>query len=134
MGNALRLFAQRRGYPLSERHRSSGPSSIVMEVKLKTLLLALAFTIGAVNARAQPNSLNMTCAQAKAYIARKGTAVLATGKAYASFSSEYCPSQVTAFVCAKDVRFCNVGVYCDYNFYINPPAYMQGTDLCPAKD
>jgi hypothetical protein len=104
-----------------------------MEVKLKALLLASAFAIGAVNTQAQPNSLNMTCAQAKAYIARKGTAVLATGEAYASFSTEYCPSQVTVFLCTKDVRFCNVGVYCDYNLHI-PPAYLQGTDLCPAKD
>jgi hypothetical protein len=108
---------------------------------LKALLLPLAFTIGAVaqpypNAVAQvyPNSLNMTCAQAKAYIARKGTAMLATGDASASFSSEYCSSQVPAFVCTKDVRFCQVGVYCDYNFFVNPPSYRQGTDLCQAKN
>jgi hypothetical protein len=112
-----------------------------MEVELKKVMRSLAFLTGGVvltfpNAavHAAPNSLNMTCAQAKAYIAHNGSAVLATGNASASFSSEYCSSQEPAFVCTKDVRFCNVGVYCDYNYFINPPAYMQGTDLCRAKE
>src|SRR5208283_4479526 len=91
------------------------------EAHLKTLLLA-SLLLGAVD-RAYPitdhaysNSLDMTCAQAKDYIARHGAAVLATGNASASFSSGYCGSQASAYVCTKEVRFCNVGVYCDYNY------------------
>jgi hypothetical protein len=37
-----------------------------------------------------PNSLRMTCAQAKHYVALNDGAVLATGDAYASFHSSYC--------------------------------------------
>ena len=102
---------------------------------LAFLITGVAHTYPNAAVHAAPNSLNMTCAQAKAYIARNGAAVLATGNAIASFSSEYCPSQAPAFVCTKDVRFCNVGVYCDYNYTpVNPPAYMQGTDLCQANE
>ena len=40
-----------------------------------------------------PNSLNMTCSQAKDYIAKNDGAILATGHAYASFHSSYCSGQ-----------------------------------------
>jgi hypothetical protein len=99
------------------------------------IVLLFSALMSCVVAHAVPNSLTMSCAEAKAYIARHGSVVLATGEAYASFSTDYCPNQVPAYVCTSDVRFCNVGVYCDYNYTpLNPPAYMQGTDLCSAKN
>jgi hypothetical protein len=58
-----------------------------------------------------PDSLNMTCAQAKDYINKNDGAILATGSAYASFHSSYCSGQ-PAYVRTKDVRYCFVGLYC----------------------
>jgi hypothetical protein len=74
-----------------------------------------------------PNSLTMTCAQARAYIARNDGAILATGNAHASFHSSYCSRQ-PAFVRTKDNRFCYVGQYCDCALAYCVQSYFQGTD------
>jgi hypothetical protein len=74
-----------------------------------------------------PNSLDMTCAQAKAYIEKNDGAILATGNAYASFHSSYCSGQ-PAYVRTKDSRFCYVGQYCDCELAYCAQSYIQGTD------
>ena len=85
-----------------------------------------------------PDTQDMTCAQAKAYIARHGSSKLATGDAFASFSTSYFSGQNPRYVCTKDVRYCNVGVYCDWHTYgdlapVNPESYMQGTESCHSQ-
>ena len=74
-----------------------------------------------------PDSLTMTCAQARDYIAKNDGAILATGNAYASFHSSYCSGQ-PAFVRTKDVPYCHVGDYCDCKLVYCVQSYFQGTD------
>ena len=77
-----------------------------------------------------PNSLTMTCAQARNYIALNDGAVLATGAAYASFHSSYCSGQ-PAYVRTKDARYCFVGQYCDCETTYCAQSFFQGTDSFP---
>jgi len=110
---------------------------------MKKYLLASVFVIGAFTQafalnQSYPDTQDMTCAQAKAYIARHGSSKLATGDAFASFSTSYCSGQNPGYVCTKDVRYCNVGVYCDWHTYgdlapVNPESYMQGTESCHSQ-
>ena len=74
-----------------------------------------------------PNSLDMTCEQAKAYVDKNDGAILATGNAYASFHSSYCSGQ-PAYVRTKDNGFCAVGLYCDCELAYCAQSYFQGTD------
>lgn len=92
-----------------------------------SLLVAPAHAYSRGAASLYPNSLNMTCAQAKAYIEKHDGAILATGNAYASFHSSYCSGQ-PAYVRAKDSRFCYVGQYCDCELAYCAQSYFQGTD------
>ncbi len=108
---------------------------------MKAFLLASVFVMAAVT-QAYPTSSNqpfpdtqkMTCAQVQDYVARNGSVTLTTGGAFASFSSEYCPTSVPGYVCTKDVNDCHVGIYCDWNFTaVNPQHYKQGTESCQPK-
>ena len=74
-----------------------------------------------------PNSLTMTCAQAKAYIDKNDGAMLATGDARASFHSVYCSGQ-PAYVKAKDSNYCFVGQYCDCVLTFCTQHYFQCID------
>ena len=74
-----------------------------------------------------PNSLNMTCAQAKNYIAKNDGGILETGNAFASFHSSYCSGQ-PAYVRTKDETFCFVGQYCDCETTYCSQSYFQGQD------
>jgi hypothetical protein len=71
-----------------------------------------------------PNSLQMTCAQARSFIAQNDGAVLATGDAYASFHFSYCSGQ-PAYVRTKDERYCFVGQYCDCETTYCVQSYFQ---------
>jgi hypothetical protein len=71
-----------------------------------------------------PNSLTMTCAQARNYIAKNDGAILATGNAYASFHSSYCSGQ-PAYVRTKDDELCFVGQYCDCETTYCAQSYFQ---------
>jgi hypothetical protein len=79
------------------------------------------------SAASYPNSLAMTCAQARNYIANNDGATLATGNAYASFHSSYCSGQ-PAYVRTKDERFCFVGQYCDCETTYCAQSYFQGAE------
>jgi len=72
-----------------------------------------------------PNSLTMTCAQAKNYIDKNDGAILATGGAFASFHSSYCSGQ-PAYVRTKDEKFCFVGEYCDCETTYCAQSFFQG--------
>jgi hypothetical protein len=90
-------------------------------------LAALAFCGRAEAGAPAPNSLKMTCAQARNYIAQNDAAVLATGGAYASFHSSYCSGQ-PAFVRTKDAQYCRVGQYCDCETTYCAQSLFQGAD------
>jgi len=94
----------------------------------RTFLLALvvmSFAGDIHGAAAYPDSLKMTCAQAKSYIANNDGAILATGDAYASFHSSYCSGQ-PAYVKTKDEQYCFVGQYCDCEMTYCAQSYFQG--------
>lgn len=74
-----------------------------------------------------PDSLSMTCAQARDYIAKNDGAILATGNAWASFHSSYCSGQ-PAYVRTKDEQLCYVGQYCDCETTYCTQSYYQGVD------
>jgi hypothetical protein len=82
---------------------------------------------GRAPAASYPNSLNMTCEQAKNYIAINDGAILATGDSFASFHSSYCSGQ-PAYVRTKDEKFCFVGQYCDCELVYCSQSYFQGTE------
>jgi hypothetical protein len=84
-------------------------------------------SLGPASAASNPNSLNMTCAQAKNYIANNDGAILATGDAFASFHSTYCSGQ-PAYVRTKDEKFCFVGQYCDCELVYCAQSYFQGIE------
>ncbi|MGB7975854.1 MAG: hypothetical protein WCF81_16245 [Roseiarcus sp.] len=88
------------------------------------VVCACASIPGWASAASTPNSLTMTCAQAKAYIANNDGSVLATGNAYASFHSSYCSGQ-PAFVRTKDEQYCFVGQYCDCETTYCAQSYFQ---------
>jgi len=91
-------------------------------------MVSVAAVLASVDAAAgYPDSLNMTCSQAKDYIAKNDGAILATGHAYASFHSSYCSGQ-PAYVRTKDERYCLVGLYCDCKLVYCVQSYFQGTD------
>lgn len=74
-----------------------------------------------------PNSLDMTCAQARDYIRKNDGGILATGDARASFHSSYCSGQ-PAYVRTRDDQFCYVGLYCDCETTYCAQSYFQGQD------
>ena len=76
------------------------------------------------SAASYPDSLIMTCAEARDYIAKNDGAILATGNAYASFHSSYCSGQ-PAYVRTKDERLCLVGQYCDCELVYCAQSYWQ---------
>jgi hypothetical protein len=76
---------------------------------------------------AYPNSLKMTCSNARAYIDKNGSAILSTGNEYASFTSQNCTGGIPAYVRTRDVGYCFVGLYCDSNTLTAPSGYYQGT-------
>jgi hypothetical protein len=100
--------------------------------RMKTLSIALVVAaVGASvvdtligTAAPYPDSLTMTCAQAKAYVAKNDGAILATGNAHASFHSSYCSGQ-PAYVRTKDERLCFVGQYCDCETTYCAQSYFQ---------
>jgi hypothetical protein len=93
---------------------------------VKTTLLA-ALILNPTTAWAYPDSLKMTCEQAKAYVDINGTALLATGAEYASFTAPSCSGGIPAYVRTKDVRYCFVGLYCDAITFTPNAGYCQGT-------
>lgn len=99
--------------------------------KAASLLLTASAAVALASAEAMaagyPDSLHMTCAQAKDYIAKNDGAILATGKKYASFHSSYCSGQ-PAYVRTKDELYCFVGLYCGCNTTYCAQSYFQGAD------
>ena len=75
-------------------------------------------------AASYPNSLTMTCAQARNSVAKNDGAILATGNAYASFHSSYCSGQ-PAYVRTRDDVLCFVGQYCDCETTYCAQSYFQ---------
>ena len=71
-----------------------------------------------------PNSLTMTCAQAKDYIGKNDGAILATGNAWAHFHSAYCSGQ-PAYARTRDETYCFVGMYCDCETTYCAQSYFQ---------
>jgi hypothetical protein len=87
------------------------------------LIFGVLAKAGASAAPGYPDSLAMTCAQARDYIAKDDGAILATGGAYAT----YCSGQ-PAYVRTKDLEFCHVGQYCDCETTYCAQSYFQGED------
>ena len=86
-----------------------------------------AYAASRVAATGYPDSLSMTCAQARDFIAKNDGAILATGNAWASFHSSYCSGQ-PAYVRTKDEQLCYVGQYCDCETTYCTQSYYQGVD------
>lgn len=90
-------------------------------------VLAAALVLFPTAALAYPNSLEMSCKQAQAYIDKNGTAILATGHEYSSFTSPNCSGGIPAYVQTKDAPYCFVGLYCDGVTFTPNAGYYQGT-------
>ena len=108
------------------------------------MLLAAVFVVGVfadssgrASAASTPNSLNMTCAQVQDHIRKHGQTLLATGKESGNYSFDYadCGGTVPGYACTKDVAYCYVGWWCDYNYpaQVNSQVHDQGTESCPAR-
>ena len=76
---------------------------------------------------AYPDSLKMTCSQAQQYVAKNGSAVLATGAEFSTFSQS-CMGGIPAYARTKDAQFCFVGLYCDSVTIAPFTGYFQGTN------
>ena len=101
---------------------------------MKKLILALTLVAGPL-ASAMPNSLDMTCAQAKAFVQKNQPATLATGEEWGNFSFNWadCGGNPPAYVCTKDVHYCFIGFSCQsVPTPTNPAGYYQGTNFCNA--
>ena len=108
--------------------------SRIMVVCISALLAMLELTaparanaVSRRGAAGYPDSLSMTCAQAKSYIDGNDGAILATGDIWASFHSSYCSGQ-PAYVRTKDERLCYVGQYCDCETTYCSQTYRQDRD------
>lgn len=80
-----------------------------------------------------PNTLDMTCAEAKGYVASNDGANLKTGDAWASYHTTYCnsgsnPGSAPAYVRTKDQSVCFVGISCNCHTGYCPQSYWQGVD------
>ena len=120
-----------RNFGTRDRGQFRTKKSGIWGMKNFTLLAAAVFVVGVcadssgrASAAPYPNSLTMTCAQARNYIAKNDGAILATGHAYASFHSSYC-SGWPAFVRTKDEKYCFVGQYCDCETTYCAQSYFQ---------
>ena len=108
------------------------------------MLLAAVFVVGVcadssgrASAASTANSLTMTCAQVQDHIRKQGQTLLATGKESGNYSFDYadCGGTVPGYACTRDVAYCYVGWWCDYNYpvAVNPNVHDQGTESCPAR-
>ena len=108
------------------------------------MLLAAVFVVGVcadssgrASAASTPNSLTMTCAQVQDHIRKHGETLLATGKESGNYSFDYadCGGTVPGYACTRDVAYCYVGWWCDYNYpaQVNSQMHDQGTESCPAR-
>jgi hypothetical protein len=92
---------------------------------------------GRASAASTPNSLTMTCAQVQDHIRKHGQTLLATGKESGNYSFDYadCGGTVPGYACTRDVAYCYVGWWCDYNYpaQVNSQMHDQGTESCPAR-
>ena len=92
---------------------------------------------GPASAASNPNSLTMTCAQVQDYIRKHGQTLLTTGIESGNYSFNYaeCGGTVPGYACTKDVAYCYVGWWCDYNYpaQVNSQVHDQGTESCPAR-
>jgi hypothetical protein len=127
-GSSSALNARRPG---KERHYG-GSQRIPLQDKdflmknLTSLLLALsvfgaitcAASLSRASAASTPNSLTMTCAQVQDHIRRHGQTLLATGQETGNYSFDYadCGGTVPGYACTRDVAYCYVGWWCDYNY------------------
>ena len=101
---------------------------------MKKALAIAALLLSSSAAMAYPNSIHMTCAQAKHYIDSRGSAILATCGEYAGFTSEGCGNNMmalAAYVRTKDAEYCYVGSYCEAYRRGGGGSYLQdGGDTC----
>ena len=92
---------------------------------------------GSASAASNPNSLTMTCAQVQDYITKHGQTLLTTGIESGNYSFNYaeCGGTVPGYACTKDVAYCYVGWWCDYNYpaQVNSQVHDQGPESCPAR-
>jgi hypothetical protein len=99
-------------------HRRKPGSSTLLAASAVGAVFALAALPAASLAQGRPSTLDMTCGQARSFLAARGAAVLGTGGyTYDRFVRDrsFCePTQVTrnAFVPTRDTPECLVGYRC----------------------
>lgn len=79
------------------------------------------------------NTLDMTCAKAREYVAKNDGVALRTGNVWASYHTSFCnsgssPGSAPAFVRTKDQRLCFVGISCNCQTGFCPQSYWQGAE------
>ena len=98
--------------------------------------ITCAASLSVASAASAPNSLTMTCARVQDHIRKHGQTLLATGQETGNYSFDYadCGGTVPGYACTRDVAYCYVGWWCDYNYpvAVNPNVHDQGTEFCPA--
>src|SRR5262249_35154780 len=138
---AMKLANLRRGLQhvnLADRYQGTycaaaasklytGETESPMKLVARMSISLLGITGFSVTGFAYSDSLEMTCPQAKAYVAKNDTAILATGNEYASFTSPNCTGGIPAYVRTKNARYCFVGLYCDAITFTPNAGYYQGT-------
>jgi hypothetical protein len=142
---SARAVAPARNFGTRDRGQLRTQESGIWGMKNFTpMLLAAVFVVGVcadssgrASAASTPNSLTMTCAQVQDHIRKQGQTLLATGKESGNYSFDYadCGGTVPGYACTRDVAYCYVGWWCDYNYpvAVNPNVHDQGTESCPAR-
>jgi hypothetical protein len=110
--------------------------SVLLTVSVFGAITCAASLIRA-SAASTPNSLTMTCAQVQDHIRKHGQTLLSTGNESGNYSFDYadCGGTVPGYACTRDVAYCYVGWWCDYNYpaQVNSQMHDQGTESCPAR-